>query len=86
MARLILELLGKPESLIQPITDRPGHDRRYSLNCAKLRALGWQSQNTFDQAIAKTVRWYVDHEWWWRKIKSGEYMDYYRKQYDGREA
>jgi len=86
MTHAILDLLGKPYSLIQPITDRPGHDRRYSLNCAKLRALGWQPQNTFDQAISKTVRWYVDNEWWWRKIKSGAYMDYYRKQYEGREV
>jgi dTDP-glucose 4,6-dehydratase len=86
MTHAILDLLGKSYSLIQPVTDRPGHDRRYSLNCAKLRALGWQSQNTFEQAISKTVRWYVDNEWWWRKIKSGEYKEYYRKQYEGREV
>jgi len=85
MVRMILELLGKPESLIQHITDRPGHDRRYSLNCDKIKALGWRSRHTFEQALEKTVQWYVDNEWWWRKIKSGEYWEYYRRQYAGRE-
>ncbi|MBL7199312.1 MAG: dTDP-glucose 4,6-dehydratase [Anaerolineae bacterium] len=84
MTHAILDLLGKPYSLIQPVTDRPGHDRRYSIHCAKLRALGWRSRHTFEQAIEKTVRWYVENEWWWRKIKNGEYIEYYRKQYAGR--
>jgi dTDP-glucose 4,6-dehydratase len=84
MARMVLKLLGKPESLIQHITDRPGHDRRYSLNCGKIKVLGWRSRHTFEQALEKTVQWYVDNEWWWRKIKSGEYMEYYRRQYEGR--
>ncbi|OQY26258.1 MAG: dTDP-glucose 4,6-dehydratase [Anaerolineaceae bacterium 4572_32.1] len=85
MAQAILDLLDKPYSLIQYVTDRPGHDRRYSLNCDKLKALGWKSAHTFEQAIEKTVRWYVENEWWWRKIKNGEYMDYYRQMYQGRE-
>ena len=85
MARMILKLLGKPDSLIQHITDRPGHDRRYSINCDKIKVLGWRSCHTFEQALEKTVKWYVDNEWWWRKIKSGEYMEYYRRQYEGRE-
>jgi dTDP-glucose 4,6-dehydratase len=85
MARMVLKLLGKPENLIQHITDRPGHDRRYSLNCDKIKALGWISRHTFEEALEKTVQWYVDNEWWWRKIKSGAYMEYYRRQYDGRE-
>jgi dTDP-glucose 4,6-dehydratase len=85
MARLILDLLGKPHSLIQPITDRPGHDRRYALNCDKIEALGWRSRHSFEEALEKTVRWYVDSEWWWRKIKSGDYQEYYRRQYAGRE-
>ncbi len=84
MARMILKLLGKPESLIQHVRDRPGHDRRYSLNCDKIKALGWRSRHTFEQALEKTVQWYVDNEWWWRKIKSGEYMEYYSRQYEGR--
>jgi dTDP-glucose 4,6-dehydratase len=86
MTRKLLALLGKPESLIRHVTDRPGHDRRYSLNCDKLKALGWTPTHTFDQALEKTVRWYVDNEWWWRKIKSGEFKEYYRQQYAHRLA
>lgn len=81
MARMILKLLGKPESLIQFVPDRPGHDRRYALDVSKLRALGWRSTHTFEEALRKTVQWYVENEWWWRKLKSGEYLEYYRKQY-----
>lgn len=81
MARMILRLLGKPESLIQFVKDRPGHDRRYSINCDKIKALGWRSRHTFEEALEKTVRWYVEHEDWWRPLKSGEYKEYYRRQY-----
>ncbi|OGO43229.1 MAG: dTDP-glucose 4,6-dehydratase [Chloroflexi bacterium RBG_16_57_9] len=84
MARQILDLLGKPHSLIQHVADRPGHDRRYSLNCDKLTALGWRSHHSFDEALEKTVRWCLDNEWWWRKIKSGEYREYYRQMYGQR--
>jgi dTDP-glucose 4,6-dehydratase len=87
MTRLILELLNKPESLIQPITDRPGHDRRYAIDCGKVEALGWSSSHTFEQALEATVKWYVDHEAWWRKIKDGgHYRAYYERQYAGREV
>jgi dTDP-glucose 4,6-dehydratase len=86
MARLILKLLNKPESLLQPITDRPGHDRRYALDCSKINSLGWRSAHNFEQAIEDTVTWYKDNEAWWRKIKSGEhYQQYYQRQYAGRE-
>jgi dTDP-glucose 4,6-dehydratase len=86
MTRLVLKLLNKPESLIQPITDRPGHDRRYALDCSKIQALGWRSAHSFEQAIEATVKWYVDNEGWWRKIKSGHhYQEYYQRQYAGRE-
>jgi dTDP-glucose 4,6-dehydratase len=81
MARMILKMLGKPESLIQTVADRPGHDRRYALDVAKLRGLGWEPANNFEEALRKTVNWYVENEWWWRKLKSGEYLDYYKKQY-----
>ncbi|MEM8530567.1 MAG: dTDP-glucose 4,6-dehydratase [Chloroflexota bacterium] len=81
MAHAILDLLGKPHSLIQHVTDRAGHDRRYSVKTDKISALGWQSRHTFAEAIEKTVRWYVENQDWWRPIKSGEYLDYYRKQY-----
>ncbi len=87
MTKAILHLLGKPESLIQPITDRPGHDRRYAIDCSKVNALGWQSAHTFEQAIEATVKWYVENEAWWRKIKEGRhYQDYYQRQYAGREV
>ncbi len=84
LTRRILELTGKGEDLVQHVTDRPGHDRRYSIDASKLKALGWSPAMDWDEGMAQTVRWYRDNEWWWRKIKSGEYRDYYRKQYDGR--
>jgi len=87
MTHLILRLLNKPESLIQPVSDRPGHDRRYALDVTKIRGLGWEPAHTCEEAIEKTVRWYVENEWWWRPIKSGEhYQEYYRRQYEGREV
>jgi dTDP-glucose 4,6-dehydratase len=85
MAKGILRLLNKPESLIQYVEDRPGHDRRYSLDTAKLQTLGWKSRHTFQEALEKTVQWYVENEWWWRKIKSGEYREWYETQYGKRE-
>ncbi len=81
MARKILGLLSKPESLLEYVPDRAGHDRRYALDTSKLQALGWRSRHTFDQALERTVRWFVENEAWWRPIKSGEYLEYYRKQY-----
>jgi len=81
MARKILDSLGKPHSLITHVVDRAGHDRRYALDISKLRALGWTPSHNFDQALELTVRWFVENEWWWRPIKTGEYLDYYRKQY-----
>jgi dTDP-glucose 4,6-dehydratase len=87
MTRIILGLLGKPESLIQPVRDRPGHDRRYAMDISAVRALGWEPTHTCEKAIEKCVRWYVDNEWWWRPIKSGHhYQEYYRRQYTGRES
>lgn len=84
MAHKILDILGKPRSLITHVTDRAGHDRRYALDCSKLRALGWRSRHSFDQALERTVRWFVENEAWWRPIKSGEYLEYYRQQYGSR--
>jgi len=87
MTHLILQLLNKPESLIQPVRDRAGHDRRYSLDVSRIRALGWEPAHGCEEAIEKTVRWYVENEWWWRPIKSGEhYQAYYQRQYEGREV
>jgi dTDP-glucose 4,6-dehydratase len=81
MARKVLDLLGKPHSLITFVPDRAGHDRRYALDTSKLRALGWASRHTFDEALELTVRWFLDNEAWWRPIKTGEYLEYYRRQY-----
>ncbi len=82
----ILKLLNKPESLIKHVPDREGHDRRYAMDCAKLRALGWERQHTFEEALVSTIDWYRQNEWWWRKIKTGEYLEYYRRQYAARLA
>ncbi len=84
LTRRILELTGRDESLIKLVADRPGHDRRYSIDPAKLKALGWEPQMPWDEGIAQTVRWYQQNEWWWRKIKSGEFKEYYLRQYGQR--
>ena len=84
LTNLILKILGKPESLIQTVEDRPGHDRRYSVDTTKLRSLGWQPSHRFEDALADTVKWYQENEWWWRPIKSGEYTEYYQRQYGER--
>lgn len=81
VARMIIEALGKPADLIQFVKDRPAHDVRYALDASKLHALGWQPLVPFEQGFAQTVQWYQEHEAWWRPIKTGEYLDYYRKQY-----
>ncbi|HXH26103.1 MAG TPA: dTDP-glucose 4,6-dehydratase [Vicinamibacterales bacterium] len=82
----ILAALGKPASLIQPVPDRPGHDRRYCLDTAKLRALGWTPQVPFDDGLRETIAWYRRNEWWWRPIKEQDpgFQAYYRAQYDQR--
>jgi dTDP-glucose 4,6-dehydratase len=80
----ILSLLGKPESLIKPVTDRPGHDRRYALDSSKVAGLGWAPASTFDRALAATVEWYRAHEAWWKPIKSGAFRQYYQTQYAAR--
>ena len=73
LTRIVLKILGKPESLIQPVKDRPGHDRRYSLDCSKIeRGLGWTPGFDFEKALEETVKWYVDNQWWWKKIKDKE--------------
>ncbi len=87
VTRFILRVLGKPESLIRFVADRPGHDRRYALTNDKIRAeLGWSPQHSFEEAMTETIRWYQQNEWWWRKIKTGEYLEYYKRQYAERLA
>ncbi len=87
VTRLILQALDKPESLIRYVPDRPGHDRRYALSNDKIRAeLGWSPRHSFEEAMRETVQWYRQNEWWWRKIKTGEYLEYYKRQYAERLA
>jgi dTDP-glucose 4,6-dehydratase len=86
LARAILARLGKPESLMSFVPDRPGHDRRYSVDCSKLKALGWETDYSFEAALNATVDWYVNNEAWWRPLKSGEYLDYYKQNYGNRAA
>jgi dTDP-glucose 4,6-dehydratase len=65
----ILALLKKDDSMIEYVEDRPGHDLRYSLNCSKIRALGWKPSQSFEEGLIDTVRWYIQNEWWWRPLK-----------------
>ncbi len=77
----IVEQCGADRSLIEFVTDRPGHDRRYSLSSGKLQALGWEPQMRFHDGLARTVAWYRENEWWWEPIRSGDYREYYERQY-----
>jgi len=88
LTRRVLELLGKPDSLITRIADRPGHDRRYALSTKKLRALGWKPAHEFETGLAETVRWYVENEPWWRAIKEkdAEFRTWYDRNYTTRLA
>ena len=81
VVRAIVELTGCDESLIEHVTDRPGHDRRYSLSSEKVRELGWEPEVGFREGLARTVDWYRDNEDWWGPIRSGEYREYYERQY-----
>ncbi len=82
VVRRILELTGRDESLIEHVRDRPGHDRRYSLASEKIRSeLGWEPRVRFAEGLERTVDWYRDNEWWWAPIRSGEYREYYERQY-----
>ncbi len=77
----ILELTGRDASLIEYVTDRPGHDRRYSLSSDKLAGLGWRARTRFVDGLAETVAWYRDNAWWWEPIRSGTYREYYERHY-----
>ncbi len=81
LTRVILELLGKPETFITPVADRPGHDRRYALDSDKVHGLGWRPAHPFAAALQATVDWYRAHEAWWKPIKSGAFKAYYASQY-----
>lgn len=84
--KTIISLMGASEDLIQLVNDRPGNDRKYDINWDKIhRELGWSPKFTFDEAIKITIDWYKENQDWWRKIKSGEFMDYYQKQFGDQE-
>lgn len=84
MTKLILQELGKPESLIKHVTDRPGHDRRYAVDSTKLRNLGWRPEYDAARALCETIHWYVQTRGWWEPIKSGEFRTYYERMYGKR--
>ena len=85
IVKQVLSLVGKPESLIQYVKDRLGHDRRYAIDSSKAKEkLGWEPRHRFEAALAATVRWYVENRPWWERVISGEYMKYYEKQYGAR--
>jgi len=84
LAEGILKNLGKPRSLIRFVQDRPGHDRRYAVDCSRLRTLGWTPTVSFEEGLRATVDWYRSHERWWRRIKSGEFRTYYQQMYGKR--
>jgi dTDP-glucose 4,6-dehydratase len=81
VVRRIIELTGADPELLEFVTDRPGHDRRYSLSSEKLRGLGWEPRVGFDDGLERTVRWYRDNDWWWEPIRSGDYRAYYERHY-----
>jgi dTDP-glucose 4,6-dehydratase len=85
LTRRILGLLGKPETLIRRVADRPGHDRRYSLGCERLRRLGWSPQVPFDEGLRATVEWYRANEAWWRPLKEANpaFREHYQRHYEG---
>ncbi len=81
VAEAVLDIMHKPGSLIQYVADRPGHDYRYAVDIGRITELGWEPQVRFEEGLERTVHWYVDHQDWWRPLKSGEYWEYYRKNY-----
>jgi dTDP-glucose 4,6-dehydratase len=81
VVKRVIELTGASEFQIEYVTDRPGHDRRYSLSSEKVRALGWEPRVRFDEGLEQTVEWYRENNWWWEPIRSGDYRAYYERQY-----
>ncbi|MBI5407435.1 MAG: dTDP-glucose 4,6-dehydratase [Nitrospirae bacterium] len=81
ITEIILRELGKPKDLIKRIKDRPGHDRRYSIDSSRLVSLGFEPQYGFEEAMQNTVRWYRENEWWWKKVKSEDFKRFYKKAY-----
>jgi dTDP-glucose 4,6-dehydratase len=81
VAEAVLDIMGKPRSLIEFVADRPGHDYRYALDVTRMTDLGWEPRVSFAEGLERTIRWYEQHQDWWRPLKSGEYWEYYRRNY-----
>ncbi|NOZ62000.1 MAG: dTDP-glucose 4,6-dehydratase [Calditrichaeota bacterium] len=81
ITEIILSTLDKPKELMTFVKDRPGHDRRYSVDCSKLHAVGWKPKHSFQEAMKLSIEWYKNNRPWWEKIKSGKYLEYYKKHY-----
>lgn len=86
IARIILDEFDAPDDMLEHVTDRKGHDRRYSMDCAKIKSLGWAPSIEFESGLRETIRWYRDNREWWEPLKSGEFDDYYRRNYGSREV
>lgn len=85
IVKTILKVLGKPETLISYVKDRPGHDRRYAIDASKIKKdLGWEPEYTFERGISETIEWYCNNQKWWQSIKSGDYLHYYEKMHANR--
>jgi len=85
VVKTILDRLGKPHSLIRFVTDRPGHDRRYAIDFSKIeKELGWRPSVSFEEGISRTIEWYLTHREWWKRVKTGEYLSYYKRMYENR--
>ncbi len=78
---IILKTLNKPDHLKKFVKDRLGHDRRYSVDTSKIKALGWTPKHAFEEAMVFTIQWYHDNRWWWQKLKTGEYLEFYKQNY-----
>jgi dTDP-glucose 4,6-dehydratase len=87
MARRVLRVTGKPETLLTSVKDRPGHDRRYALDCTKMeKEVGWKPEIPLDEGLRRTIEWYKNNESWVRDIRAGDYRSYYEKYYDHRDS
>ena len=85
VVKVILDRLGKPHSLMRFVTDRPGHDRRYAIDFSKIeKELGWRPAVSFEEGISRTIDWYLTHREWWKRVKTGEYLEYYKRMYENR--
>lgn len=82
LTKKILEAMDLGEEMIEYVTDRPGHDRRYAVDASKIKTLGWEKSVNFEEGLSKTIQWYQDNQEWWKKIKTGEYLEFYKKQYN----